>query len=55
MPVQKTDKIWHNGKFIDWDDATIHITAHVISYGSLPSPVHALRRQADAPIPSAFR
>lgn len=34
MPVQKTDKIWHNGKFIDWDDATIHITAHVISYGS---------------------
>lgn len=34
MSVQKTDKIWHNGKFIDWDDATIHITAHVISYGS---------------------
>lgn len=34
MPVQKTDKIWHNGKFIDWDDATIHVTAHVISYGS---------------------
>lgn len=34
MPVQKTDKIWHNGKFIDWDDATIHITAHVIGYGS---------------------
>ncbi len=34
MPVQKTDKIWHNGKFIDWDDDTIHITAHVISYGS---------------------
>ena len=25
MPVQKTDKIWHNGRFIDWDDATIHI------------------------------
>ncbi len=34
MSVQKTDKIWHNGKFIDWDDATIHVTAHVISYGS---------------------
>lgn len=34
MPVQKTDKIWHNGKFIDWDDATIHVTAHVIGYGS---------------------
>jgi branched-chain amino acid aminotransferase len=30
----KTDKIWHNGKFIDWDDAHIHVMAHVIHYGS---------------------
>jgi branched-chain amino acid aminotransferase len=29
-----TDKIWHNGRFIDWDDAKIHVLAHVISYGS---------------------
>ncbi len=34
MSLQKTEKIWHNGKFIEWDDATIHITSHVISYGS---------------------
>ncbi len=34
MPVQKTKKIWHNGKLIDWDDANIHVTSHVISYGS---------------------
>ena len=34
MSLQKTEKIWHNGEFIDWDDATIHVTAHVISYGS---------------------
>ena len=34
MPVQKTDKIWHNGKLIDWDDATIHVTSHVVNYGS---------------------
>jgi len=34
MPVQKTEKIWHNGKFIDWEDATVHVVAHVISYGS---------------------
>jgi branched-chain amino acid aminotransferase len=34
MSIQKTDKIWHNGKFIDWDDATIHVASHVISYGS---------------------
>ena len=34
MPLQKTEKIWHNGKFIDWDEANIHVTSHVISYGS---------------------
>jgi len=34
MSFQKTQKIWHNGKFIDWDDAKIHVLAHVVSYGS---------------------
>jgi branched-chain amino acid aminotransferase len=34
MPVKKTEKIWHNGKFINWDDATIHVISHVVSYGS---------------------
>jgi len=34
MPVQKTDKIWHNAKWINWDDAKIHVLSHVVSYGS---------------------
>jgi branched-chain amino acid aminotransferase len=34
MAVKKTDKIWHNGKFIKWDDATLHVMAHVVHYGS---------------------
>ncbi len=34
MTIKKTEKIWHNGKLIPWDEATVHITAHVISYGS---------------------
>ena len=34
MPVQKTDKIWHNGKWINWDDAKLHVLSHVVSYGS---------------------
>jgi len=34
MTIKKTDKIWHNGKFIHWDDAKIHVMSHVISYGS---------------------
>ena len=34
MPVKKVDKIWMNGKLINWDDAKIHILSHVIHYGS---------------------
>ncbi len=34
MPINKTEKIWHNGKFLNWDDAQVHVLSHVISYGS---------------------
>ncbi len=34
MPVKKVDKIWMNGKLINWDDAHIHVLSHVIHYGS---------------------
>ncbi len=34
MPLPKSDKIWHNGRFIAWDDAKIHVLSHVVSYGS---------------------
>ena len=34
MAIQKSEKIWHNGKLIPWDDATIHVMSHVIHYGS---------------------
>ncbi len=34
MPVKPTEKIWHNGKLIDWDQATIHVMSHVVNYGS---------------------
>lgn len=34
MAVKKTEKIWHNGKFVPWDAATVHVTSHVVSYGS---------------------
>lgn len=29
-----TEKIWHNGKMIRWEDAKIHVLSHVVSYGS---------------------
>ena len=34
MTIKATEKIWHNGKFIAWDDAKIHVLSHVVSYGS---------------------
>ncbi|MBU1075786.1 MAG: branched-chain amino acid transaminase [Spirochaetes bacterium] len=33
MPF-KADKIWMDGKLVDWDKAQIHILSHVIHYGS---------------------
>ncbi|HWC75923.1 MAG TPA: branched-chain amino acid transaminase, partial [Blastocatellia bacterium] len=26
--------VWHNGKIVPWQDATIHVMSHVINYGS---------------------
>jgi len=34
MAIQKTDKIWHNGRLINWDDAKLHVMSHVVNYGS---------------------
>jgi branched-chain amino acid aminotransferase len=34
MPLKKSKKIWMDGKFVDWDDATLHVCAHVIHYGT---------------------
>jgi len=34
MPIANYEKVWHNGKFIPWGEATIHVASHVISYAS---------------------
>lgn len=34
MALDFYDKVWHNGKFISWNEATIHVASHVVSYGS---------------------
>jgi branched-chain amino acid aminotransferase len=34
MALVATEKIWHNGKLINWDDAKIHVMSHVVNYGS---------------------
>jgi branched-chain amino acid aminotransferase len=32
--LPKSEKIWFSGKFVPWDEATIHVGSHVIHYGS---------------------
>jgi branched-chain amino acid aminotransferase len=34
MPIKTVEKIWMNGKFVNWADAKIHVLSHVIHYGS---------------------
>ncbi len=34
MTLPKSAKIWMDGKMVDWDDAKIHVCAHVIHYGT---------------------
>ena len=34
MAVKKVEKIWMNGKLVNWDDAHIHVLSHVVHYGS---------------------
>jgi branched-chain amino acid aminotransferase len=31
--VDKVKKVWLDGEFIDWDDATIHVLTHSLHYG----------------------
>ena len=51
--IKATEKIWHNGKFIAWNDAKIHVLAHVTSYGS--SVFEGIRCYATAAGPAVFR
>lgn len=51
--LKPTAKIWHNGKFIAWDDAKIHVLSHVTSYGS--SVFEGVRCYETASGPAIFR
>ncbi|MGA1998177.1 MAG: branched-chain amino acid transaminase [Bryobacteraceae bacterium] len=48
-----TEKIWHNGRFIRWEDAKIHVLSHVVHYGS--SVFEGIRCYATPAGPAVFR
>ena len=53
MALEKTEKIWHNGKFIRWEDANIHVMSHVVHYGS--SVFEGVRCYTPSSGPAIFR
>ena len=46
-------RIWRDGKFVDWEDATIHVMSHVVHYGS--SVFEGVRCYATPDGPAIFR
>ena len=48
-----TDKIWRNGRFIPWQDATIHVLSHVVNYGT--SVFEGIRCYSTPAGPAIFR
>jgi branched-chain amino acid aminotransferase len=46
-------KIWHNGNFINWNDANVHVMSHVIHYAS--SVFEGIRCYATPRGPAIFR
>ena len=34
MTAPKSSKIWHNGQFVDWEKANIHVSSHGLHYGT---------------------
>ncbi|HWR54595.1 MAG TPA: branched-chain amino acid transaminase [Bryobacteraceae bacterium] len=51
--LMPTEKIWHNGSFIPWNDAKIHVLSHVVSYGS--SVFEGIRAYDTKSGPAVFR
>src|ERR1041385_4317003 len=47
------DVVWHNGKFIKWGDARVHVMSHVLHYGS--SIFEGIRCYSTRQGPAVFR
>jgi branched-chain amino acid aminotransferase len=48
-----TEQIWRNGRFVRWEEATIHVLSHVVSYGT--SVFEGIRCYATPAGPAVFR
>lgn len=49
---QKSEWMWRNGEWVRWEDATVHVTAHALHYGS--SVFEGIRAYATPDGPAVF-
>jgi branched-chain amino acid aminotransferase len=52
MPMEALEQIWMDGRLIPWEQATVHVTAHVLHYGS--SIFEGIRAYATENGPAVF-
>lgn len=53
MGFTKTEKIWFNGKLVNWDEAQVHVLAHGLHYGT--GVFEGMRCYSTADGPAVFR
>jgi branched-chain amino acid aminotransferase len=53
MPVKTSRYIWHEGKLVPWEEATVHVLSHALHYGS--SVFEGIRVYKTPQGPIAFR
>ncbi|HET9731941.1 MAG TPA: branched-chain amino acid transaminase [Acidimicrobiales bacterium] len=53
MPITKVDKIWMDGRLVDWDDAKVHVLTHSLHYGM--GVFEGIRAYETASGPAVFR
>src|SRR5690349_16133716 len=53
MGFTKTEKIWFDGKLVNWDDANVHVLTHGLHYGT--GVFEGMRCYATADGPAVFR
>ena len=53
MAIKTTEWIWHNGKLVPWQSATVHVLSHALHYGS--SVFEGLRAYSTPTGPQIFR
>ena len=34
LPMEAAELIWHNGEFVPWEDAKVHVLSHGLHYGT---------------------